>query len=685
MKRKLCLLTLAMIVSAAALLIESPRSRAQQSKFQYTQNPIPNKYIVVLKPEIAQSLTASTAQSLAATYGGQVGFVYEHALKGFSVQMTEADAIALSNDSSVDYVTEDNEVTISGTQLNPPNWGLDRIDQRDLPLNNAYTYKPTGAGVHAYVVDSGIRATHQDFHGRASIAVDLVGGNDPDCTGHGTHVAGIIGSSTYGVAKGVTLHSVRVLDCNNSSPSSRVIAGVNWVTLNRILPAVVNLSLGGPGNGALDQAVTGSINSGLTYTISAGNENVDAGSRSPARVQAAITVGATDSADNRSFFTPPLASNYGSVLDLFAPGSLITSTWRDSDTSIAIASGTSMAAPHVAGVAAQYLQIAPSASPALVRNSIVGNATPGRVFNPGPGSPNLLLYSNFLPLPPRATSTDFNGDLKTDLAVWRPGNGYWYTYFLSNNTWNLMQLGAQGDQIAPGDYDGDGKADHAVWRPSTSTWSILNSSNGTQSSAYWGVSGDIPVNADYDGDAKTDVAVWRPSDGVWYILQSSTGTPRYHQWGVSGDKPVAADYDGDGKADLAVWRPSTGTWCILQSSTGIERYENFGGASLNDVLVPSDYDGDGSADIAVWRPGSAATFWILQSSTGSPLAVQWGVTGDLPVAGDYDGDGKSDSAVFRPSTGVWWIFQSSTATPLGVQWGASGDVPIPSAYIATKN
>jgi subtilisin family serine protease len=678
MKRKLYLLTLAMIVSAAALLIESPRSRAQQSKFQYTQNPIPNKYIVVLKPEIAQEFTTSTAQSLAATYSGTVGFVYESALKCFSIQMTEADAIALSNDSSVDYVTEDGEVTLSGTQLNPPNWGLDRIDQRDLPLNNAYTYKPTGAGVHAYVIDSGIRPTHQDFHGRAFIAADFVGDgrNGNDCNGHGTHVAGIIGGSTYGVAKGVTLHAVRVIGCGNTGQISKFIMGIDWVRLNRISPAVVNLSLNAFGtNNALDQAVLNSINSGLTYVIAAGNENIDASNRSPGRVQAAITVSATDISDNR-----PVWANYGSVVDLFAPGDLITSAWWDSDTSQAILSGTSMAAPHVAGVAAQYLQLFPGASPTLIRNSIVGNATAGRVINPGPGSPNLLLYSNFLPLPPRATSTDFNGDLKTDLSVWRPDNGYWYTYFLSNNTWNLMQLGSQGDQIAPGDYDGDGKADHAVWRPSTSFWYIVNSSNGTQSSAYWGVSGDIPVNADYDGDAKTDVAVWRPSDGVWYIIQSSTGTPHYHQWGMSGDKPVAADYDGDGKADLAVWRPSTGTWCILQSSTGIERYENFGGASLNDVLVPSDYDGDGAADIAVWRPGSAATFWILQSSTGAAFAVQWGVTGDLPVVGDYDGDGKSDCAVFRPSTSVWWIFQSSTATPLGVQWGATGDVPIPSAY-----
>lgn len=353
---------------------------------------IPGQYIVVFE-EFATgrtgrfSMAAELSGFMTSVYGGKVKHVYQHALNGYAAEMSEEAALALSKDSRVAFVEEDSIMHTTVTQNNAT-WGLDRIDQRALPLSTTYTHNFTGAGVHAYIIDTGIRTTHTQFGGRASVGFDAVGGNGQDCNGHGTHVAGTVGSSTFGVAKGVILHAVRVLGCNGSGSNSGVIAGVNWVRQNRIRPAVANMSLGGGPSAALDAAVNSAVAAGVTFAVAAGNSNQNACNFSPARAANALTVGSTTRTDARSSF-----SNFGTCVDIFAPGSGITSTWSTSNTATNTISGTSMASPHVAGVAALYLQGHTSATPAAVRTAMVNASTPNRVTNAGAGSPNRLLYS----------------------------------------------------------------------------------------------------------------------------------------------------------------------------------------------------------------------------------------------------------------------------------------------------
>jgi subtilisin family serine protease len=377
------------------ILIASPaRSQGNKNKLRKNSHKIENNYIVVLDESVVgetgmYSIAPYVAAELAGTHRGQLKRVFQNALNGFSIEMSPEDAERLSEDFRVKFVEEDGLVTTDATQSNPP-WGLDRIDQRNRPLNAIYTFNFTGAGVFAYVIDTGIRTAHTQFGGRAANVFDAFGGNGQDCNGHGTHVSGTIGGSTYGVAKSVNLRGVRVLDCNGSGSTSGVIAGVDFVRTNHANPAVANMSLGGGASSALDTAVNNLSNSGVAIAVAAGNSNANACNSSPARAANAITVGSTTTTDARSSF-----SNFGTCLDIFAPGSGILSAWATSNTATATLSGTSMASPHVAGVAALYKQVNPSASSTTVRNAIVNGATTNVVTNAGTGSPNRLLYSLF--------------------------------------------------------------------------------------------------------------------------------------------------------------------------------------------------------------------------------------------------------------------------------------------------
>ncbi len=351
---------------------------------------IDGRYVVVLEGRASKAQGAAAAD-LARDHGATDVDRFTTAIEGFSATLSDRAVEALRNNPNVAFIEADQRVSIDATQ-SPATWGLDRIDQRNLPLNNTYTYTPTGQGVTAYVIDTGVLATHNEFAGRVAAGYTAIsdGRGTTDCHGHGTHVAGTVGGTTYGVAKQVTIRPVRVLDCTGNGATSGVIAGVDWVTSNHAAgaPAVANMSLGGGVSSALDTAVNNSIADGVTYAVAAGNENTNACNGSPSRVAAALTVGSTTNTDARSSF-----SNYGSCLDLFAPGSNITSAWYTSTSATNTISGTSMATPHVAGVAALYLQGNPGASPATVNNAITSTATTGVVTGAQTGSPNRLLYS----------------------------------------------------------------------------------------------------------------------------------------------------------------------------------------------------------------------------------------------------------------------------------------------------
>lgn len=390
---KFCQVSAAFLTMAAVNLVHAaPNTTSSLLDSSQAKGIIKNQYIVILNKDAGPSI--DFAQNIAKQHGAKVLQSYDTVLKGFAIYLPDTAATAfveaMKKNPKVLSIENDTVMKIDATTQSNPDWGLDRIDQKALPLNSAYSYLQTGSGTTAYIVDTGILSSHQQFSGRVLSGYTAIsdGNGTTDCNGHGTHVAGTVGGSTYGVAKNVNLVPIRILGCDGSGASSNVIAGLDWILKNGKKPAVVNMSLGGDASTSLDSAVENLFDNGYVMVVAAGNSNTDACSASPARVSKALTVAATDNTDTRASY-----SNYGSCVDIFAPGSQINSSWIGSNTATKVLNGTSMATPHVAGVVAEMLQSIPTATPQTISTNLLNQASTNVVKNPS-GSPNRLLYKS---------------------------------------------------------------------------------------------------------------------------------------------------------------------------------------------------------------------------------------------------------------------------------------------------
>lgn len=402
MRAAMALAPLALLAACqdAPTLTATDLADGQQDVARYHAAPaatrVSGEYIVVLRGDPSDDDVDNDARSRAREHGGVVGNTYRRAIRGYSISLNSvADAQSIARDPRVAFVEEGQEYTASIVQASAT-WGIDRVDQRLGPLSTTYSYVTTASDVTAYIIDTGIRTSHTQFGARATLGFNAFrkAAANGDCNGHGTHVAGTVGGSTYGIAKEVRLVAVRVLDCNGSGTTSGVIAGIDYVAGRKAAspgtPMVANMSLGGGASTALDNAVANAVSRGVVFAVAAGNSNVDACTASPARAPSALTVGATTTSDARASY-----SNFGVCVDIFAPGSGITSSWSTSNSATATISGTSMASPHVAGVAALYLSLNPGASVAAVSSALVSNGTAGVLSGAGAGSPNILLFTNY--------------------------------------------------------------------------------------------------------------------------------------------------------------------------------------------------------------------------------------------------------------------------------------------------
>lgn len=581
--RSLATITLAATCQIGmAQISENSNTSAPQIQGMNLATKISNQYIVVLKDtpvvesaarRVAANFTLAEARaavvqeigvSLATQARGTMRQTYSSAINGFVIQSSSAKHVAsLLKDPRVDYIEADQTITIGATQNNAT-WGLDRIDQANLPLNNTYSYDYDGTGVNAYVIDTGVRITHNQFgnRGRSGYTAINDGNGTNDCQGHGTHVAGTIGSTTYGVAKDAKIYAVRVLGCDGSGSNSGVIGGVDWVAGNHIKPAVANMSLGGGASTALDNAVNSAVSQGITMVVAAGNDNSNACSYSPARAANAITVGSTTSSDSRSSF-----SNYGSCLDIYAPGSSITSTWSTSNSATNTISGTSMASPHVAGVAALYLDEFPNATPSQVEAAIANAAIPNKVTDARTGSPNLLL-NNFSnsgdpgPGPEPIDGTLTNGTAKTGLSG-ASGSETFFTLQVPAGAsgLNFVMSGGSGDAdmyVRYGSKPTTSTYDCRPWRSGNNeTCDISNVQAGTYHvmlrgySAYSGVSlkGSFTAGGGGGSNFFENTSNVTISSGSASVVNSYINVPRT---GAIGSITVKADIKHTYRGDLSV-------------------------------------------------------------------------------------------------------------------------------------
>ena len=604
--------TVALTAALSIALLPAPAGAAgKRGHIASVGKAVPGSYIVMVDQSVVS--VPDVASTLAEIYGGELGWVYNHALKGFSIEIDRAGALALSTDPRVELVEQDAVVRKVATQTNPP-YGLDRIDQRDLPLSGSYVYNATGAGSTVYVIDTGIRITHSDFGGRASHGYDFVDGDadSSDCDGHGTHVAGTVGGSTYGVAKGASLVAVRVLDCAGDGSGADIIAGVDWVTAQHTAGEkdVANMSLGTllGTSSTIDAAVRNSIADGTTYAVAAGNGNAlgiadDACSYSPSRVTEAIGVSATDSQDRKASF-----ANYGTCVDIFAPGVSIQSAWVTSDTATNSISGTSMAAPHVAGVAAQYLEANGATAPATVESVLESNATTGKVTSAGSGSPNRLLYNGFISA----------GTTPTPTPTPPPGNAAptaSFTHSCSGLTCTFTDTST----------DSDGTISSRSWNfGDGGTSTTANPSHTFPAAGTYTVALTVTDNGGATGSTSKAVAVSTTTDPDPATPTLSNGVPVSDTNGASGTWKYYKIQVPAGRSQLKV--ELTGAACgLLGCDPDLDLYVQRGAKPTATSYACRHYTGASTGSCTVTNP--AADWWyvgvhVYSGSTSKSYSVK---------------------------------------------------------------